>query len=249
MKDTLEKQLHEQYAINNNANISSFIAMIGSLIAAFTGYGYVVNQYLMNNSKCCHCSCNHIFNSYTMLELATAAVLVVIFILYIVAIEIGVGQRSNQFVIHRIREKAYDNSSEFIATYHDGYSPMGKTYFTFIQGIYNSFSWIFLGIYLAIVVYSCIEFNLSNCWITVYCVMGLYMLNFRCAKFSKYLKMCDKDDAYKWKNYLVRLLFPLIIVGLSIFAFHIDDVCTIKCLLVVICFASLFTIVSILDNK
>ena len=248
MKDTLEKQLHEQYAINNNANVSSFIAMIGSLIAAFTGYGYVVNQYLMNKSKCCHCSCNHTFNSNTMLELATAAVLVVIFILYIVAIEIGAGQRSNQFVIHRIREKAYDNRSEFIATYHSGYSPEGKTYVTFIQGIYNSFSWIFFGIYLAIVVYSCIEFNLSNCWITVYCILGLYMLNFRYSKFKKYQQMCG-SDSHKRLNYFDSIIFLLVIVSLCIFALHIDNICLIRCSLSTICFVSTFRIINIIDNK
>ena len=54
MQKELELQLHEQYAINNNANVSSFIAMIGALIIAFTGYGYVLYQYLMGECACCN---------------------------------------------------------------------------------------------------------------------------------------------------------------------------------------------------
>ena len=41
MEQELEKQLHEQYAINNNANLSSVIALLVSLFAAIGAYGYV----------------------------------------------------------------------------------------------------------------------------------------------------------------------------------------------------------------
>jgi hypothetical protein len=37
----LERQLHEQYAINNNSNLSSIIALMTALLAIFGVYGYV----------------------------------------------------------------------------------------------------------------------------------------------------------------------------------------------------------------
>ena len=37
----LEKQLHEQYAINNNAKVSSFVSFIVALFALFGFYGYI----------------------------------------------------------------------------------------------------------------------------------------------------------------------------------------------------------------
>ena len=140
MQKELELQLHEQYAINNNANVSSFIAMIGALIIAFTGYGYVLYQYLMGDVCCCKMA-----DAETMVHIATIAVLVVIFILYIVAIEVGASQRSNQFVIHAIRMKAYEYQKEELEKiYPKGYSPEGKNYFDFVQGIYNTWFWFWL---------------------------------------------------------------------------------------------------------
>lgn len=42
----IEKQLHEQYAINNNSNLSSVITLLVTMFAVFGGYGYV---YLNSN--------------------------------------------------------------------------------------------------------------------------------------------------------------------------------------------------------
>ena len=50
MNSDLEKQLHEQYAINGNANVGHFITMISALVFAFAGYGFVLNQHLINDS-------------------------------------------------------------------------------------------------------------------------------------------------------------------------------------------------------
>lgn len=37
----LESQLHEQYAINNNANVGSFVTFLVALLALFGFFGYV----------------------------------------------------------------------------------------------------------------------------------------------------------------------------------------------------------------
>ena len=41
----LERQLHEQYAINNNSNAGVLMSLIGSLLVVLTGYGYVLYQF------------------------------------------------------------------------------------------------------------------------------------------------------------------------------------------------------------
>lgn len=179
MKDELELQLHEQYAINNNANVSSFIAMIGALIVAFTGYGYVLYQYLMGDVCCCKMA-----DAETMVHIATFAVLVVIFILYMVAIEVGAGQRSNQFVIHNIRKKAY-SKTQYEEVFPKGYDPFDKGFCGFVQGIYDTLSKIFFGLYLAIFIWSWITFT-WDCVYIVYIVGGVLMLVFSCCKYCKY---------------------------------------------------------------
>ena len=41
MTQKLELQLHEQYAINNNANLSSIVTLICTILVIFGSYGYV----------------------------------------------------------------------------------------------------------------------------------------------------------------------------------------------------------------
>lgn len=185
MKDKLELQLHEQYAINNNANVSSFIAMITALLIAFTGYGYVLYQYLMGDVCCSHTS-----DAETMVHIATFAVLIVVFILYVVAIEIGAGQRSNQLVIFAIRKKAYNNASDYKVTFPKGYHPFNKQCHNFVQGIYNIMSFVFLGVYIAIPICSCVALCWNCCWgYVVYVAILGVMICFRCRKF------CDYNEA------------------------------------------------------
>ena len=243
MQKELELQLHEQYAINNNANVSSFIAMIGALIIAFTGYGYVLYQYLMVPCACC----NHDkANAATIVHIATFAVLVVIFILYMVAIEVGAGQRSNQFVIHNIRKKAYDNNKEELEKiYPEGYSPQGKNYFNFVQGIYNTLSWIFGGIYAFIAVLSFGVIVQNCCGLCVCAIMWLYMISFRCSKFTKYRKL----DSNKTVSWVLRIIFPLIIVALSVWEIIKCSECEIRCFFAIIAAIALFTIIDIFNNR
>ena len=243
MQKELELQLHEQYAINNNANVSSFIAMIGTLIIAFTGYGYVLYQYLMGECACCNYDKA---NAATMVHIATFAVLVVIFILYMVAVQIGASQRSDQFVIHNIRKRAYDNNKEELEKiYPEGYTPEGKNYFKFVQGIYNILSWIFWGIYAFIAILSFGVIVQNYCGLSVCAIMWLYMISFRCSKFAKY----RKQDSNKTVNWLLRIIFPLIIVALSAWGIIKCSECEIRCFFAIIAATALFTIIDIFNNR
>ena len=186
MQKELELQLHEQYAINNNANVSSFIAMITALIIAFGGYGYVLYQYLMGECACCNYDKA---NAATMVHIATFAVLVVILILYMVAIEVGAGQRSNQFVVHAIRNKAY-GKTQYEEVFPKGYDPFDKGFYGFVQGIYNTLSKIFFVIYWGVLILSWITFG-WDCVHIAYIVGGILMLIFRCCKYCRYKSTSD----------------------------------------------------------
>ena len=41
LKEDFVKQLHEQYAINNNAHLSSVISLMVAMLAVFYGFGYM----------------------------------------------------------------------------------------------------------------------------------------------------------------------------------------------------------------
>lgn len=185
MNEELAKQLHEQYAISNNSNVSSFVAMIGALMAAFSGYAYVLYQYLIGDFNCC---C-HRSNATTMVYIATIAVLLVILVLYIVAIEIGANQRSNQFIVFAIRMDAY-SSDEYKKVFPNGYHPFDKTFMGFVQGMYNELSIMFFIIYIIIVLISewCVEWHMEW-WLRAVSIIGfLSMIAVRICKFCKYDK-------------------------------------------------------------
>ena len=174
----LEKQLHEQYAINGNANVGHFITMISALVFAFAGYGYVLNQHLINDS----------FYSLTMTYIGTMAVLTVVAILYLVAVELGSKQRSDQFVVHRIREKAYKDDEDCFAEIYVNYKPTGKNYLTFVQGMYNVIAWALLAIYVGIVAITAVYTKCESgiVWLVMYMLLLMVMILFLSHKYCKY---------------------------------------------------------------
>lgn len=246
MQEDLELQLHEQYAINNNANVSSFIAMIATLMVAFTGYGYVLYEYLMGDWVCMH-SCRK-DNATTMLNVATCAVLLVVCIIYVVAINIGYSQRSNQFVIHRIREKVY-SKERLDSIYPAGYSPMGKNFITFIQGLYNPLSWILLAVYIAISLFSWVSTAINYCLLTISIIVLLSLLAYRWYKYIKYRgkRDCKSDNKCKLEcsDWLGLCLFPICSVLICIAILLLCDCCAIRGFSVVMLVCSLLTIFSI----
>ena len=125
----IECHLHEQFAINNNANTTSFIAFLTALIAVFGGYGYVFYNYMTSNFSM----------KEEVLLYTTFAVHIVLCILYAVAIVLGEGQRSNQFVIDKIRRRAY-GEAKYKEIFPENYNPHKKCFCEFIPGIYNVLS-------------------------------------------------------------------------------------------------------------
>lgn len=121
----LEKQLHEQYAVNNNSNVGTLVSLIGALLISFTGYGYVLYQYSIG--EC----------AIGVVSLAAIAVMLVMVLLYCISVNLGAGQRMEQFITIAIRKKHYGGYKKYNEIFPSGYHPFKKDYCSFVQGVYN----------------------------------------------------------------------------------------------------------------
>lgn len=190
MQQQMELQLHEQYAINNNSNLSSIIALFVAMLAVIGAYGYV---YL-------HSSCiwdrtvmigeDRLFTLNALVITAWAAIMTMFVMIYL-CIELGMKQRFEQFITFAIRAKyyktnkhsGYDNSNNtndhdvcvdklieasfdksYSKIYPQGYHPFNKHCLEAVQGLYGSFVRI-LGITIMLIVVSlipkcCYQFNI-----------------------------------------------------------------------------------------
>ena len=83
MEEELEKQLHEQYAVNNNSKTNSMIAILTAVMIAFTAYGYTLYN---------PCPTSRI----DMLLCASNAIIGVIVLLYVITTYLGTDQRKEQ---------------------------------------------------------------------------------------------------------------------------------------------------------
>lgn len=173
----LEKQLHEQYAVNNNSNAGILISLISALIVSFTGYGYVLYQHSIEE-------CNNI----KIINLAAIAVIAVMVLLYCICIHLGAGQRMEQFITIAIRKKHYSKSDVYNVIFPDGYHPFNKNFCTFVQGLYNMWSKVTI---LAILgVMSChISMVITDrpCLVVTAGVVGMiFCIIYRYCKYKKY---------------------------------------------------------------
>jgi hypothetical protein len=134
----LEKQLHEQYAINNNAHTSSFISFVVALLALFGALGYVyafTPPYKYNN---------HDIFSVDIFFLLSIVVSAILLFLACICSHLGCSQRRDNIVITRIREKC-----GFDTTYNN---PLKKNRKDFLPDYYNIFYWLFVSAQFGILI-------------------------------------------------------------------------------------------------
>lgn len=143
MQEQIEMQLHEQYAKNNNANVSSIVTLFVTMLASVGAYGYVflhsenladfeneidlIMQY--NSGK---------FSFVALLVVAIAAIVVLMMIAYI-CVSLGCRQRKEQFIIYAIRRKYYYGDMRDTKIYPNRYDPFGKRGLKMVQSPYDYF--------------------------------------------------------------------------------------------------------------
>ena len=150
VKDELLKQLHEQYAINNNANLSTIVTLVVAVIAVIGYFGYVYihtglefsGQFGEFVGECCH-SDTYYLDALLLVYLASVFV---ISILIHLCVYQGVAQRKEQFIIHAIRYKYLGEnylSDEEDKIFPPNYHPYNKHCLEVVQGLYGELIKIF----------------------------------------------------------------------------------------------------------
>lgn len=136
----LESQLHQQYAINNNANVGSFVTFLAALLALFGifGYAYVFssNEFSLNGKLI-----KDDIMALDVFLLFSIIVIGMLFFLSLISLQLGYSSRSNQIIIDRIRERYFKKNKQII--FGNSYSPKDKTWGSFIQDYFNLFFWLF----------------------------------------------------------------------------------------------------------
>lgn len=167
MIQEMELQLHEQYAINNNSNLSSIIALLVSMLISLGAYGYVFlyssNQWSGLGDLVKQEGNGPIF-SLTALLLTMTAVSIVIFVMIYLCVYQGVAQRCEQFITDAIRRKykMFEDGNQCVLP--KGYSPYGKKCLEVVQGLYGELVKILIVVEILIVLSSLWKFYYSqNC--------------------------------------------------------------------------------------
>lgn len=138
----LEKQLHEQYAINNNASVGSFVSFITTLFVLFGSFGYV----FVNSTNTFSVNGDLIQNGLYTLDVFLSFSIVIIGLLTflsLLSLHLGYTNRINQLIIENIRKKAFYNN-EYYTVFGKNYSANSKNWFTFTQSYFNLFYWLFI---------------------------------------------------------------------------------------------------------
>lgn len=211
--NSLLLQLHEQYAINNNANLSSVITIIVAAIAVIGVYGYV-----FVHSTLCFTDFGNLYNSCTdlysldVLLLSSLTSILIVLIFICVCFYQGVAQRKEQFIIHAIRVKM---SSKLLTLLPDRYNPFLKFGFKIVQGLYGEIIKFFICTILFIVFTTAFKLTIhvyNNCsndpnWFFIsetfivlillafalfmtyrYCINQLYSYIIRQAEYGEYME-------------------------------------------------------------
>ena len=202
----LEKQLHEQYAINNNSNAGTLVSLIGSLLVVMTAYGSMLYQYNLSPSI-----------GITMLYLAAIIVLMVVALLYCICIHIGSGQRMEQFITYAIRMKHYGLTQNYAAIedneynqrikrykdiYPKDYHPFKKNMNNFVQGIYNLLSNAFIvTLYIIVVTLAIVAYEEKGYILLFFCGTMLLHILLYGYKYFKYTKYKEREKEMKIVDY------------------------------------------------
>lgn len=187
MQQELESQLHEQYAINNNSNLSSIITLFVTMLAVLGAYGHIfIHSSYVFGFDIMFKSSNYTLDALLIVAMAS---LIIITIMKHICLYQGFHQRYEQFVTYAIRFKYYKQKPENIRPrlFPDNYSPFYKNDKDIPQGLYGEFfsflCWINLFIcfsILAKLLYYICNFSIKSLpdvlWIELFIFILLLLL-------------------------------------------------------------------------
>lgn len=187
----LESQLHEQYTINNNANVGSFVTFLVALLALFGFFGYVFvyssNDFSLNGKL--------IKDGIMTLDvflLFSIIVIGMLFFLSLVSLQLGYSSRSNQIIIDRIRNRYFDKNKQII--FGKSYNPKSKTWNSFVQDYFNLFYWLFFSGQILTIIFSSykiiqdIHFEYKLNWLWLIFTVIVFLIQILAIFFSIYCR-------------------------------------------------------------
>lgn len=142
-QDLLLSQLHEQYASNNNANLSSFVTLLVSMVGVFGIFAYVFVRSSLkfsNDFQSLYDSGSELYTMDVLILSAMVSIIVLGIIKYICLYQ-GFHQRYEQFITYAIREKYFGKENcEKSDIFPEGYTPFGKQGLDIAQGLFGEFA-------------------------------------------------------------------------------------------------------------
>lgn len=160
MRKMLELQLHEQYAVNNNANLGSMVTLIVGVIAVLGAFGYVYlyssQMFAANFGALIGRDGLYTVDALVLTAIASIFVLAVIFML---CLDRGAYQRKEQFIIYAIRYQYFQELKDPsqstkmpCAIFPKNYTPYNKNMCNFVQGFFGFMMYVCAIISAAIVI-------------------------------------------------------------------------------------------------
>lgn len=194
----LEKQLHQQYAINNNASVGSFVSFLTTLLALFGWYGYVFVYSTNEFSKSRKFIDGQKLMTLDVFLLLSLVVVGILCFLSLVSLQLGYSNRNNQIIIDNIRNEYFKENKHKI--FHKTYSPCRKNRWNFIQDYFNNFYWLFFASQIFVVISTmyklCYGGNTVCCYVMFIVILQLlsiyFTIYFRQHYYNKYRKATIK---------------------------------------------------------
>ena len=186
-QDLLLSQLHEQYASNNNANLSSFVTLLVSMVGVFGIFAYVFVRSSLkfsNDFQSLYDSGSELYTMDVLILSAMVSIIVLGIIKYICLYQ-GFHQRYEQFITYAIREKYFGKENcEKSDIFPEGYTPFGKQGLDIAQGLFGEFAKIsdllFSIILLAVFLKLLCSLDVGNCqfWMLLWIMVLITVICF-----------------------------------------------------------------------
>ena len=143
--DEFAKQLHEQYAVNDNAKSSNVISFITAIAFVFVGFGYVYVQPYISKSD--------VSGAYPSLLLSVDILANVIFVLMaILCVTFGSSTRRDHVVVTRIRQQY---ASGYLYDWFNGkYNGCGKSLLNYLPDYYM-IMFLFIQLFVILLAVGC----------------------------------------------------------------------------------------------
>lgn len=142
----LAKQLHEQYAANDNAKITNVIGFLAAITFIFVGFGYVYVQPYLKDAL-------ETGTNYLSLLLSADIVATTILVLMsVICTEFGYSTRRDHVVITRIRQVYAEKDTQ--QWFNGKYCGFGKNIIKFLPNYYLTI-FVFIQLFIGLLAVGC----------------------------------------------------------------------------------------------